>query len=377
MKKIVIIFCLVLSCSVICQQNNDSIELDKLKKNILEDVTQKNSANWKDVIVNYFQLAMKDLGGKEKKFELKTTLFNLKAQTNNDLWIDYNYEKENFTRNFQIETGISLNEDYHIKGFTYGIGWTYNKRDRSINTLINEKSDTIYQAYREELTDAKNAYSVDLLESNDPAFEKKIKEIDSIENQFKSSDEIKIIPIEKFPKEFRKYLSENYRSYPEKFVKAYKEDVEKIERKPYFFIGFNNTFNKNSKFFDNYKIQSVFLKGVKTDQLKMEIDFRNELVSTKSFEEDAPIQFNKYFSSQLGLNISLLSKGKSFLEIKPLMEFKKSLDKDELTDDSDGFFAGSDLRIRIYKDVWIPLLLKYDMKRGNLFGFLNVSVNLK
>lgn len=365
---------IISSCSFFGQNNNlkeDNLEQDVAKKEILEDLSEKKSANWKDVLTNYFQIALKDLGAEDKKVEFKTTLFNIKAQVDKNLWIDYNYEKENFSRNFQIDAGLSLKDDYSLKGFTYGLGWAYNKRDKSINTLVNTKSGEIYNKYRTNLTNAKNSYREDLLKVYDEKkTNEKLKIIFDIESKYKSPDKIIIIPFKEFPEEFRKYLPQNFNSFYEMFDEQYKEDIAEIERKPYLFLGFNSSFSETSKFLEEYKIETVFLKGIKTDKLKMEIDFRNSLNSSK----DSLNTNTKFFASQLGLNISFLSKEKSVLEIKPAFEFKKDF-TNKIEGQSEKFYATSDIRIRVYKDVWIPLILKYDIKDGNLFGFLNLSIN--
>ncbi|KQS93559.1 hypothetical protein [Chryseobacterium sp. Leaf394] len=374
--KIIIGICLFLYCSAFCQNKKvDSLVEDRTKKDVLEEVEERKSANWKDVITNYYQLALKDLGGEDQRFELKTTLFNLKAQANNELWIDYNYEKENFARNFQIEAGLSLKDDYSIKGFNYGLGWAYNERDRSIKTLFNSKSSVIFDQYINDLMDAKAKYSNDLIEAGDTETDIKINKISEIEKKYRSNENvINMIPLKDFPEDFRKYLSDHYESYPEKFMKLSRQDIEEIERQPYFFIGFNGSISNNTKFLDNYKIETVYLRGIKTSRLKMEIDFRNSFVITKDLVSDTP-ETNKNFISQLGLNIAVLSKEKSFLEMKPSFEFRRNLMKSMILDENENFFANTDIRIRIYKDVWLPLILKYDVKKGNLFGFLNVSFN--
>jgi hypothetical protein len=375
MKKILLFLLIVVSCLFFGQNNakkKDSLDKDSDKKAILENLDQKNSANWKDVLTNYFQIALKDLGGKDKKVEFKTTLFNLKSQANKNLWIDYNYEKENFSRNFQIETGLSLKDDYNLKGFTYGLGWAYNKRDKSINTFVDKQSGKIYNEYRRTLTKAINSYRMDLLEKNtEEATNDSLKVIYDIESRFKSPDKIMIIPLKEFPAEFRKkYLPEDYNNYFENFDTQYQADLNEIGRKPYFFIGFNSSFSETSKFLEEYKIETIFLKGIKTKNIKMEIDFRNSLNSSK----DSLNINERFFTSQLGLNVSFLNKERSILEIKPAFEFKKDF-TNEVKDQSEVFYATSDIRIRVYKDVWIPLILKYDIKNGNLFGFLNISIN--
>jgi len=374
MRNIILFLLIVSSCSFFGQNNNlkkDSLEKDVTKKEILENLNEKNSANWKDVLTNYFQIALKDLGGEDKKVEFKTTLFNLKAQVNKDLWIDYNYEKESFTRNFQIDAGLSLKDDYSLKGFTYGLGWAYNKRDKSINTLVDTKSGEIYNKYRHTFTKAIDSYREDLLKTNDETkTNEKLKVIFDIESKYKSPDKIMIIPFKEFPEEFRKYLPQNFNSFYEIFDEQYEEDIAEIERKPYLFLGFNSSFSETSKFLEEYKIETVFLKGIKTKNIKMEIDFRNSFNSSK----DSLNINERFFTSQLGLNLSFLSKERSVLEVKPSFEFRRNFNN-EIKTQSEGFYATSDIRIRAYKDVWIPLILKYDIKNGNLFGFLNLSIN--
>lgn len=382
MKKITLVLCFLASYNAFCQEQNTLGKLDESTKNevkkiVSEEITDKKSANLQDVIANYFQLALKDLGGEEQKFELKTTLFNLKAQANKDLWIDYNYEKEKFSRNFQIEAGLSLKDNNRINAFTYGFGWAYNGRDRSINTLVNSESAVIFGNYKEDLINAQEAYIYYLEKMNDSQKEAKIKKIRAIKDKYKSNEnEIKIIPLTEFPEDFRGFLSEKYKNYSENFIRQNKSDIEAIERKPYFFIGVNNSLSDGSEVLDNYKINSVFLKGIKSQNVKLEIDFRNHYKVSDSTA--TAVYKRKEFASQLGLNISVMAKNEiSFLEIRPNFEFRRifsGLIKDEK---SNQFFANADVRVRVLKNLWVPLILKYDVDNGKLFGFLNISFNFK
>lgn len=382
MKKIIIVLCILLSYNVFCQESEilpkaDESTKNELKKITSEEVDDKKSANWQDVIANYFQLALKDLGGENQKFELKTTLFNLKAQADKDLWIDYNYEKEKFSRNFQIEAGLSLKDDNKVNAFTYGFGWSFNGRNRSINTLINTKSAVIFSKYRDDLSDAKAAYMYYLDKTGDPELIDKEIFITKIEERYKvNENEIKIIPLTEFPEEFRRFLSGKYESYAEEFIKQNKSDIEAIERKPYFFIGVNNSLNDGSKILDNYMINAVFLKGVKSQNVKLEIDFRNRYKVSDSIA--TTVFKRKEFASKLGLNISIMAKNEiSFLEVKPNFEFRRIFSGLIKEEKNNQFFANADVRVRILKNLWVPLILKYDVDNGKFFGFLNISFNFK
>jgi len=381
MKKIILVLCLLVSYNAFCQEQKTLVVIDESTKNevkkiISEEITDKKSANLQDVIANYFQLALKDLGGEKQKFELKTTLFNLKAQANKDLWTDYNYEKEKFSRNFQIEARLSLKDNNRINDFTYGFGWSYNGRNRSINTLINSKSAAIYENYKDDLTNAQEAYFYYLEQTNDSKVKEKRDKIRAIKDKYKSDEnEIKIIPLTEFPEDFRRFLSEKYESYKEKFIRQNKADIDSIARRPYFFIGVNNSLNDHSKILDNYKIQTVFLKGVKRNNLKMEIDFRN---SYKVNDSVAIAAFKrKEFSSQLGLNISIMTKEISFIELKPNFEYKRVFSGLMEDEKKNQFLANADLRVRVLKTLWVPLILKYDIENGKFFGFLNISFNFE
>lgn len=381
MKKIILVLCLLVSYDIFGQEQNmlgtlNESTKNEVKKIVSEEIVDKKSANLQDVIANYFQLALKDLGGEKQKFELKTTLFNLKAQANKDLWTDYNYEKEKFSRNFQIEAGLSLKDNNKINVFTYGFGWAYNGRDRSINILVNSESAVIFQSYKEDLINAQESYFYYLEKVNDNQKEEKIRKIREIKEKYKSNqNEIKIIPLKEFPEDFRRFLSEKYESYSENFIKQNKSDIESIGRKPYFFIGVNNSLNSKSKIFDDYNIHAIFLKGIKSQNVKMEIDFRNSYKVYDSIE--TTIYKRKEFSSQLGLNVSIITKEISFIELKPNFEYKRIFSGLMDNEKNSQFLANADLRVRVLKNLWVPLIIKYDIGNGKFFGFLNISFNLK
>jgi len=41
------------------------------------------------------------------------------------------------------------------------------------------------------------------------------------------------------------------------------------------------------------------------------------------------------------------------------------------------FLANADIRVRVLMNLWVPLILKYDVNNGKFFGFLNISFNFK
>ena len=46
-----------------------------------KELSEAKSGNWKDVLTDFMQLALKDLTGEEKSFQFKTTIFSIKEKS--------------------------------------------------------------------------------------------------------------------------------------------------------------------------------------------------------------------------------------------------------------------------------------------------------
>ena len=84
------------------------------------------------------------------------------------------------------------------------------------------------------------------------------------------------------------------------------------------------------------------------------------------------------FKASAGINFSLFQGNahKSIIEFKPYLEYQSILSTTINNEKKDLFTANADLRIRITDNLWIPFTLKYDVKKGNFLGFLNVALNM-
>lgn len=347
------------------QLNARAISSDEVYKSMQE----MKSGNWKDVMTDFMQAAVKDLTGEKKSFQYKASIFSIKSKADSTLLTDYNYTKETFSRNFQVAIGLNLDNDYKFTGFEYGFDWAIiNKRDLSVakpaqslqkmfqdsNLLLIEK----LQLYKEKINDSKEFLRV-----------KKI--IDD------ALDKGEYIPRENLPEEFLSLLPDSYNDTSVRFEKEFNEEIEKIKMRPLLTLGFRSNFRKDAKFLDEFNADLVYLQGLKSkNNSKLEIDFRNRFSAKDSITTS--IIKRKEFSSQLGLNISVLKKGnKSLIEFKPNFEFKRVISGLMDEEKNNQFLANADLRLRVLKNLWIPLVLKYDIENNNLFGFLNVSFNFE
>ncbi|QIY91279.1 hypothetical protein [Chryseobacterium gallinarum] len=356
---------LIMTSAQETQLNTRAISSDEVYKSMQE----MKSGNWKDVMTDFMQAAVKDLTGDKKSFQYKASIFSIKSKADSTLLTDYNYTKETFSRNFQVAIGLNLDNDYKFTGFEYGFDWAIiNKRDLSVakpaqslqkmfqdsNLLLIEK----LQLYKEKINDSKEFLRV-----------KKI--IDD------ALDKGEYIPRENLPEEFLSLLPDSYNDTSVRFEKEFNEEIEKIKMRPLLTLGFRSNFRKDAKFLDEFNADLVYLQGLKSkNNSKLEIDFRNRFSAKDSITTS--IIKRKEFSSQLGLNISVLKKGnKSLIEFKPNFEFKRVISGLMDEEKNNQFLANADLRLRVLKNLWIPLALKYDIENNNLFGFLNVSFNFE
>lgn len=342
---------------------------------ILKEVNKSKTGNWKDVFADFGQLAFKDLTGEKKTFQIKTTLYALKVKADSSLFTDVNYEQAKFTRNFQIEIGANLDNDYKFKGFTYGADWTIiNKRDLSVNTLYRSNEQNLYWDYVKILNDAKAKYYFHLENTEDSELEAKMKKIDEA---IAADPDKYVIPIDNFPKDFLAFLPEDFSKKSTQTEKSILDKIDEIKLQPLLSIGFRNTIQKNSKLFDEYKFNLIYLHGLKSTKNMLELDLRSEFNVKDSLGIEQHIK-RKEWNSQIGLNIQLLKqKEVSIIEFKPNFEYKRIFSGLRDDEKNNQFLANADLRVRVLKNLWIPLILKYDIENGKFFGFLNISFNFK
>lgn len=366
-------FVLMLFNTILFFAQNETLSKKDFKSgNFYEKIGEAKSGNWKDVLTDFMQLSLKGLSSENKSFQFKANIFSLKAKADSTLLIDYNYanKKERFYRNFQIEIGLNLDNDYKFKGFNYGFDWAIiNKRDSTVASFAKEEYES--GKYFNKLNSALIIALQRYLNIATPEDYKKIEDLAkaAVENEY-------YLSVDNLPEDFKKILLEEQDGIEAKqFLDTFHNELDKLKRAPLLTIGFHSNFQKDSRFFDEFNTNIVYLQGLKTKNgNKMEIDFRNQFKAKDSLT--TLIIKRKEFSSQLGLNISILKKGdKSLIEFKPNFEFKRIFSGLMENEKNNQFLANADLRVRVLKNLWIPLVLKYDIQNNNLFGFLNVSFN--
>lgn len=369
-SRIKYIYCILICLAfvLISKAQNKTAPHDLKYEELYNRLSESKSANLKDVLTDFMQASVHNITGEDKSISFNATLFSLKVKADSSLLYDYNYVEQKFSRNFQIDIALNLDEDYRFDGFKYGFTYAIiNKRDTTVADLSDKVVGEQFRNLSSNLILARNNYK-NKYGNNDEY--KKIEEITD-----KILERGYYVPQDSLPREFIDLLPKNYKALSDEFSENFNNEIERIKRQPFLTVNFSSHFQKDSKFLDSYNVGLVYLHGIKSKHASMEIDFRSKLTARDSILSQNIIKRNE-FSSQLGLNIGLIEKNKtSILEFKPSFEYRNVF-KGAIEDEKESqFFANADLRVRITKNLWIPLVVKYDLESNNLFGFLNVNFN--
>jgi len=155
MKKICIIVIFLFGVKILYAKNHhriakltDSVNVDTTQsKNIATDNKQlvRTAADLKsgtsqDVLSSFFKLAYTDLSDGHH-FQFSSSLFAVRAKTDTDLWIDGNYRKQVFARNFVFGIDYGLDSNYKFKSASFNVKYAIiNNRDKDLfNTPYGEK----------------------------------------------------------------------------------------------------------------------------------------------------------------------------------------------------------------------------------------------
>lgn len=379
MKKCIII----LVCQLAYITNYSQSSTLKLDEN-------SKSGNYKDILTSFYQLAIKDFSNEEKSIGFNSTLFALKLKSNPELLKDENYVKSTFSRNFQFNFKLDLNTDFKYKGFTGGITYApINNRDKTLANFEGTKIDKIYSEFN------------NLLEYIISELNKEITDDKLILNKSLELNNLQIAVNE--IKTIKKNSSNSTNAYVQKILKKLNPQIEKmgysdengvaIKNSESLLIYINNTTesyykeiqskgmltlttdgtaNESGKF-NKTSFGLTYLKGNKEGW--NEIDLRAKFVYADTLETvHLP---RTEFNTKLGWNFKFGNNfnNQSYLEIKAVAEYNKVF-KNKLPDEEDEVYTGNaEFRIRITDELWIPFIVKYDIKNSNFLGFLNVTYN--
>lgn len=368
MKKLVILsIMLLITLNSFSQEEKSNIE--KVEDSIAKSENAK-SGNYKDVLTSFFQLATTNFTGSNKTIEMNTTLFAIKAKANPELTTG-NFQEERFSRNFQFNFKLNLDDKYKYKGFTGGATYAIiNGRDRKLAVLTKTVFGEKYEPFQNLIQEIKRENKFKN-QSEADSFDAAYEDIMNL-NQYTANDYHRLL-LSKFKEKASKFnISEdNMDVFAKSLNKLSDNEYKKIDAKPLWTLSVDGTAGEKGKF-NKASIGTIFLQGIKE---KSEVDFRAKLVYADTITT-APMP-RMDFNAKLGVNFKL-AKGAnnvSYFEIKGGMEYNAILKNILPTEKKETFLGNAEIRVRIADDLWLPLIIKYDIENANFLGFLNLSYN--
>lgn len=351
-------------------------------KALIRTENDLKSGNWQDVLASFFQLGIQDITSQNRAIEFKANLFALKAKTDSTLLIDTNYIKQNFSRNFQFNFALKLDSQYRFNGAKVGFSYAIiNRRDSSLLNLMNTPADTYFIQFMDSLQFVLNRYEMSF--PKEGSFFKNPK--DSIlyfetkaiiTRQLESGERFNP---KLYPKAFLQFanfdiIEKNYRM----FDSLYQIELAKVRQRPLLTLSAYGTFINEPGIFSEGKAELIYLQGLTKKGRNLELDVRASINMVDTIT--AKLTKRVEIKSTAGCNWAIVTArnniNKSLVEFKPHVEYSyipKGLYQNEK---KEVFSANAELRIRVMDNLWVPLLIKYDLSNKNFLGFLKVALNM-
>lgn len=378
MKKAVLLLTFLLSFSLQAQTLTKEAVMEQFRQ-----TENSKSGNYKDILASFYQLATTNITGDEKSIEFNSTLFALKAKANPELMQDVNFVKERFSRNFQFNFKINLDDELSYTGFSGGFNYAIiNERDKQLAVLTNTLYGSSYTNFITVIEEIQSELLLNLSSVNrEQEMELIEKATEDIINGVSFEDTTTNKYYSAIVNRFREKVKSNSAFETKEvkdFVSALKtlksNEYAAIDAKPLWTIAADGTTDADGKF-NRASVGTVFLRGNKA--ASNEIDVRALLTYADTITVSPKPRLD--LTSTAGINFKL-AKGKqgiSFFEVKAAMEYK-AVFKNRIEDEKQHqFFGNAEIRIRIADDLWFPLIVKYDIENSNVLGFLNVSYNFE
>lgn len=350
-------------------------------QNQYEAIEKSKSGNYKDIFSSLFQLATKNLTGNEKTIEFNSTLFAVKVKSNPELLEDHNFVKETFSRNFQFNFKVNLNNDYKYTGFTGGFTYAIiNDRDKQLANFADTPFDKMLEGLQNFLNGEKALLIQKIMAENPNNLAIEMEEINNSVNGLLNNKTTTF----RYTSYFKDKITQNYKDgvitnekgekvpITEHLQHVLQNYYQELDTKPLWTIAFAGTADDTGKF-NKATVESIFLKG-NTSTLQ-EFDLRAKLQYTDTITLVSAPRVD--FKGTAGINFKLAKNKEhaSFFETKLALEYNAVLKNPMLNEKKNTFFGNAEFRIRMAKDLWFPILVKYDIEHANFLGFLNVTYN--
>ncbi len=361
------------------------------EKNTVVTADSLATGNYKDVLNSFFQLAVNRFTGPDKELKFTSNPFAIMAKMNPELLRTEQYLKYKRLRKLNFAFAAKLDTAYKFNGFSSGIKYA----------LIDRRDETVSKAFLIEVE--KDPYSIELgsLQDSMEAFISTLSA--DTDRQDKFGDQVADFYHGKISfNELDKEIQDKFREI------AQRENLSLILSN----VQKDSTYNirkdadkRYAALKKNFNNRFLWTAGVSDTTYKDQFMFSNVVFTTEAVQgllnsdHQANVEYNVKAAYQLvddtlkagrdlkrgilnvegGFNFILNAKDtdRSFLEFKLAGSYYYKSGSLYTDEKRDMLTINGTLRIRVFSEVWIPLEIKYEPKKGNWFGLLNVRVNFQ
>lgn len=342
-----------------------------------------SSGNYKDVFRSFFQLAFNELTSEKKELAFATNPYAIMVKLDSSKLEASQYLKYTWLRRFNISFAGKLNSENRFNGFSSGIKYAIiNQRDETVSRLFLQQALNA-SAERTSLNQALNAYvqsfSGDgMLQANNevnsimngdakfkelsPALQSKLKELagtgnfNNLRKLIEKSNDFNL----------KQVAMDDYNAIKANFQKRWLVT-----------LGVSDTTYNDQFRFSTVVVSAEILKGISDPDRKVGVEL--SINGGYNFVNDtlkAGRDLNRRaLQVESGFNFIFNDGAVSWAEFKVSGEYNRVFKGLYADERKDLLTLNGTLRVRLFKDLWLPIEIKYDPKKGRLFGLLDVRFN--
>jgi hypothetical protein len=376
MRKIILIAVLIsisiASKAQLTQAKKDSLIAIRTAENLV-------SGNTKDVLSSFFQLAANDLTGNNKEFKFSSSIFAIMLKTNPSLNMKQHYfNNGSFARNTNVNWAVKLDSNYKFNGASFGIKCAIiNKRDvASSRQFVNSASSSLQKRFADYnkinglISSSPNMVALNselnriIADSTGEAYRTMSDPMRKIFNEVVGEENSTGIPSQSMFNLARATFDSVKSSYATKPIvvlgcdlKTFKDQFLFSEVHVYL-DGTGGMFHASGNDVDfDWVIKANLM--IQDDSTRMARDLTRNLLNAEG-------GFNLVFRNKVAISTFELKLAAAYEKI---FSGKYAWEQDKL------FTLNGTARIRISKDLTIPMTIKYDPEHSNVLGVLSITSN--
>ncbi|MBC7850406.1 MAG: hypothetical protein H7Y31_11760 [Chitinophagaceae bacterium] len=346
------------------------------------------TGNYKDVLTSFFQLGLERLTSPEKDIRFTSNPYAIMMRARPELAIDTNYARFKALRNLNFSFGLRLDSSFKFNGFTSGLNYAIiNKRDYTVyrefvDLAVKKRSEftTLNVVVNQYATDPAN--NADLAKRVDEQWTKLTRTTDftlaQADKDVRAVIE-KLIADNNLEALQRLISSNNNVNIKDLVSNGYNEVKNAFKNRLLWTIGVTDTTYEDQFMFSNVVVSTQLLKGISNPASHHNVEFDvkgmyNILDDTLRLGRDLR---RSLLNFEGGLNYvwRSMKTDLSFFEFKLSAAYSRIFNGIYEDERKEIFTLNGTLRVRVFDDIWVPVVMKYDPKTGNVFGFLNVKAN--